>query len=258
MRPLAIREVLDISVQIASAMGAAHAAGVVHRDLKPANVMRRPDGFIKVLDFGLPKLLASSPSDVVATTLTMIRTDAGTVLGTAAYMSPEQVRGHEVDQRADIWSLGVMLYEMVAGRCPFDGETRSDVLAAILVTEPAPLARFDPDVPSELQRIVGKALRKDRDERYQGMRDLLLDLQALREDLAGEARSSHAEGRSPDATVPPPPLISRTERVRAYCQRVLDDPRLKRYRIDERFVRMRVLVDQGRDADDGRWADAGI
>ena len=183
----------------AAALTAAHAVGVIHRDIKPENVMIRPDGFIKVLDFGLAKLVASSPSDVAPATRTMVHTDAGTVLGTVAYMSPEQVRGREVDQRTDIWSLGVMLYEMVAGRCPFAGESRSDVIAAILDREPAPMARFDADVPSELQRIVGKALRKDRDERYQGMRDLLLDLQALREDLAGEARSSHAEGRPPDA-----------------------------------------------------------
>src|SRR6185436_5708118 len=101
---------------------------------------------------------------------------------------------------------------------PFAGESRSDVIAAILDREPAPLARFDPDVPSELQRIVVKALRKDRDERYQGMRDVLLDLQALREDLAREARSSHAEGRPPDGNAPPPPRISPTERLRAYCQ----------------------------------------
>ena len=255
---LPLPEAIRFAVQVAAALTAAHAVGVIHRDIKPENVMIRPDGFIKVLDFGLAKLVASSPSDVAAATRTMVHTDAGTVLGTAAYMSPEQVRGREVDQRTDIWSLGVMLYEMVAGRCPFAGESRSDVIAAILDREPAPLARFDPDVPSELQRIVGKALRKDRDERYQGMRDLLLDLQALREDLAGEARSSHAEGRPPDATAPPPPLISPTERLRAYCQRVLDDPRLQRYRIDERFVRMRVLLDQGRDADEGRWADAGI
>ena len=255
---LPLPEAIGIAVQCASALTAAHPVGVIHRDIKPENVMIRPDGFIKVLDFGLAKLVASSPSDVAAATRTVVHTDADTVLGTAAYMSPEQVRGREVDQRTDIWSLGVTLYEMIAGRCPFAGESRSDVIAAILAREPAPLARFDPHVPSELQRIVGKALRKDRDERYQGMRDLLLDLQALREDLAGEARSGHAEGRPPDLTAPSPPLISSTERLRAYCQRVLDDPRLKRYRIDERFVRMRVLLDQGRDADAGRWADAGI
>jgi formylglycine-generating enzyme required for sulfatase activity len=255
---LPLPEAIGIAVQCASALTAAHPVGVIHRDIKPENVMIRPDGFIKVLDFGLAKLVSSSPGDVAASTLTMVHTDPGTVLGTVAYMSPEQVRGREVDQRTDIWSLGVMLYEMVAGRCPFAGESRSDVIVAILDREPAPMTRFDAAVPSELQRIVGKALRKKRDERYQSTRDLLLDLQALREALAGGARSSHAEGRPPDLTAPSPPFISSTERLRAYCQRVLDDPRLQRYRIDERFVRMRVLLDQGRDAEEGRWADAGI
>ena len=255
---LPLPEAIRFAVQVAAALTAAHAVGVIHRDIKPENVMIRPDGFIKVLDFGLAKLMASSPRDVAEATSTLVHTDAGTVLGTVAYMSPEQVRGREVDQRTDIWSLGVMLYEMVAGRCPFAGESRSDVIAAILDREPAPLARFEPDVPSELQRIVGKSLRKDEDERYQSMRDLLLDLRALREDLEAEARSSHAERRPPSATAAPLALISPTERLRAYCQRVLDDPRLERYRIDERFVRMRVLLDQGRDADTGRWADAGI
>jgi Tol biopolymer transport system component len=128
----------------------------------------------------------------------MVHTDAGIVMGTVAYMSPEQVRGREVDQRTDIWSLGVMLYEMVAGRCPFTGQSRSEVLAAILDREPAPLARFEPNVPSELQRLVGKALRKDRDERYQGMKDLQLDLQALRDELAGEARKNHQDALLPE------------------------------------------------------------
>ena len=218
--------------------------------------MIRPDGFIKVLDFGLAKLVASSPSGVAASTLTMVHTDPGTVLGTVAYMSPEQVRGREVDQRTDIWSLGVMLYEMVAGRCPFAGESRSDVIVAILDREPAPMARFDAAVPSELQRIVGKALRKNRDERYQEHERPAARPAGAARGSGGGARSSHAEGRPPDLTAPSPPLISSTERLRAYCQRVLDDPRLQRYRIDERFVRMRVLLDQGRDAEEGRWADA--
>ena len=191
---LPLAEAIRFAVQVAAALTAAHAVGVIHRDIKPENVMIRPDGFIKVLDFGLAKLVASSASDVATATRTMVHTDAGTVLGTVAYMSPEQVRGREVDQRTDIWSLGVMLYEMVAGRCPFAGETRSDVMAAILDREPAPLARFDPDVPSELQRIVGKALRKDRDERYQGMRDVVLDLQALREDLDARVKEQPRGG----------------------------------------------------------------
>ncbi len=199
---LAVGKVLDIAVQVASALTAAHAAGIVHRDLKPENVMRRPDGFVKVLDFGLAKLVAS-PSDVADATHTMVHTEAGSVVGTVAYMSPEQVRGQEVDQRTDIWSLGVMLYEMVAGRCPFTGGSRSEVLAAILDREPAPLARFDPNVPSEFQRIVGKALRKDRDERYQGMKDLQLDLQALRDELAVEARKNHQDALLPEPVAAP-------------------------------------------------------
>src|SRR5215467_10555081 len=146
---LSLPEAIRFAVQVAAALTAAHAIGVLHRDIKPENVMIRPDAFVKVVDFGLAKLVASSPSDVAAATLTMVHTDPGIVLGTVTYMSPEQVRGHDVDHRTDIWSLGVMLYEMIAGRCPFAGESRSDVIAAILDREPASLARFDPGVPSE-------------------------------------------------------------------------------------------------------------
>jgi hypothetical protein len=121
-----------------------------------------------------------------------INTDAGTVVGTAAYMSPEQARGQPVDARTDIWSLGVMLYEMVAGHSPFAAPSGSDVLAAILHNEPAPLARFEPDAPAEMQRILTKTLRKDRSQRYQTVQDLLLDLQALREDVQAHARFGSA------------------------------------------------------------------
>ena len=132
---------------------------------------------MKVLDFGLAKLASARDSHRRRVRRRQrCKTDAGTVVGTVAYMSPEQARGQEVDARTDIWSLGVMLYEMVAGRSPFDAPSRSDVLAAILDREPAPMARFAPDVPPELQRIVTKALRKDREQRYQTMKDLLLDL----------------------------------------------------------------------------------
>ncbi|MBK5296731.1 MAG: PD40 domain-containing protein, partial [Vicinamibacteria bacterium] len=206
---LAVRDALDLAIQVASALTAAHAAGIVHRDIKPENVMRRPDGFVKVLDFGLAKLVAPSSTGGAEATRTMVHTDAGTVVGTVTYMSPEQARGTDVDPRTDIWSLGVMLYEMVAGRCPFTGQSSSEVIAAILEREPAPLARFDPDAPPELQRIVGKALRKDREQRYQGMKDLLLDLQALHTELAGAAWSSRAARESADvpmtpAQTPPP------------------------------------------------------
>ncbi len=131
----------------------------------------------------------------------VFKTDAGTVLGTAAYMSPEQARGQDVDARTDIWSLGVMLYEMVAGRSPFAGPSASDALAAILQNEPAPVARFEPAVPAELHRILVKTLRKDRSQRYQTVQDLLLDLQALRDDVHAQARLRSAPV-APIATEP--------------------------------------------------------
>ncbi len=180
---LTIRESLDIAIQIAQALSAAHAQGIVHRDMKPENVMLRPDGFVKVLDFGLAKLVPARNGFEAEQTRATLLTDAGTVVGTVAYMSPEQARGQEVDARSDVWALGCILYEMVAGRSPFAAPNSSDVLAAILDKEPAPIARFEPDVPAELQRIVTKALRKDRAQRYQTTQDLLLDLQALRDDL---------------------------------------------------------------------------
>ena len=145
--------------------------------------MLRPDGFAKVLDFGLAKLAPATLETAGGeTTHTVLKTEAGTVVGTAAYMSPEQTRGQDVDARTDIWSLGVLLYEMVAGRRPFEEPTGSDVLAAILDRDPAPLMQLEPHTPSELQRIVTKALRKDRERRYQLMKDLRLDLESLREE----------------------------------------------------------------------------
>jgi eukaryotic-like serine/threonine-protein kinase len=185
---LSVREALDIAIQVVAALSVAHAAGIVHRDIKPENVMLRPDGVVKVLDFGLAKLAPAAP-DGADTTRIGVNTDAGTVVGTAAYMSPEQARGQQVDARTDVWSLGVMLYEMVAGRSPFAGPSGSDVLAAILQSEPAPVARFDPEAPAEVQRILTKTLRKDRAQRYQTVQDLLLDLQALREEFQSHARA---------------------------------------------------------------------
>ena len=184
------RESFDIAIQIASALTAAHASGIIHRDLKPENVVLRPDGFAKVLDFGLAKLVATE-SDPELATRTVLHTDAGTAVGTVAYMSPEQARAEYVDVRTDIWAVGVVLYEMVAGRRPFAGQSTSEVLAAILEHDPAPLARFDPDVPHELQRMVTKALRKDPEQRYQVMKDLMLDLQALRDQFTSSVTKEH-------------------------------------------------------------------
>lgn len=185
-----LREALDMMVQVASALSTAHQAGIIHRDIKPENIMIRPDGIVKVLDFGLAKLAErqSLTTDSQAGTISKKPTDPGTIMGTVAYMSPEQARGKEMDARTDIFSLGIVLYEMLAGRTPFAGESSADVLSAILDKEPAPLMRLVDDLPQELQRIVTKCLRKDRDERYQTMKDVSLDLRELRDELAVEAK----------------------------------------------------------------------
>ena len=183
-------EILDIALQIASALEEAHAAGIVHRDIKPDNIMIRRNGYVKVLDFGLAKLTETvdrTPLDTESPTRVLVQTDAGVVMGTSHYMSPEQARGKPVDARSDIWSLGVVIYEMVAGRTPFEGETSTDVIVAITQKEPPPLARFAPTVPAELDWIVMKALRKDRDERYQTIKELLTDLRRLKQRLEFEA-----------------------------------------------------------------------
>ncbi len=182
--PLPLSEALNIAIQVADALSAAHKAGIIHRDIKPENIMLRPDGYVKVLDFGLAKLSEQASPAVAAEAPTIqVRTGSGIVIGTAGYMSPEQARGLGVDNRSDIFSLGAVIYEMIARRKPFEGDTPSDILASILKTEPPPLSRAVPGVPSELARIVTKALRKDREERYQVVKDLWLDLKALKQEL---------------------------------------------------------------------------
>jgi serine/threonine protein kinase/tetratricopeptide (TPR) repeat protein len=206
--PVQLQEVLALAIQLASALTAAHASGVLHRDLKPENVMLRPDGLVKVLDFGLAKLTRMQRS-AGAATISNVNTDPGTVVGTIAYMSPEQARGQDVDARTDLWSLGVMLYEMIAGRTPFSGQSTSDVIAAILHGEPVPMARFTQYVPDELQRIVSKLLRKEREQRYQLMRELLLDLQALRDEPPIHSARAD-ENTRPDDVVPPASPVEHT------------------------------------------------
>jgi TolB-like protein len=186
--PVPPTEALDISAQIASALRSAHEAGIVHRDVKPENVMLRPDGYVKVLDFGIAKL-APPRADVAKDNKqngSEIKTHPGLIMGTHRYMSPEQARGQEVDARADVWSLGCVLYEMLAGDPPFTGETTSDVMAAVLKTAPKPLAQITTGTPVELQRIVRKCLEKDREERYPAAKDLCDDLRRLQKRLEAE------------------------------------------------------------------------
>jgi eukaryotic-like serine/threonine-protein kinase len=180
-------ETLDIAIQITAALSAAHANGIVHRDIKPENVMVRTDGLVKVLDFGLAKLTEpqkQTPVGPEASTVTNIHTDPGSVIGTIAYMSPEQLRVQDVDSRTDLWSLGVVLYEMIAGHPPFDQPTKSDLIVAILEREPASLTLYSADAAPEVQRLVRKTLRKNRTERYSSARDVSDDLKRIRNNLA--------------------------------------------------------------------------
>src|SRR6266568_346151 len=191
---LEISEALDIAIQVTSALVASHRVNIVHRDIKPENIMiRDDDGLVKVLDFGLAKISVARAAEIGAIdkeAATKIRasTAPGVVMGTVAYMSPEQARGDTVDARTDIWSLGVVLFEMVAGSSPFMAGTSNEVISAILAKTPAPpLARFAHDVAPRLEEIVEKALTKNRDERYQTSKDLLIDLKRLKQSLEFKA-----------------------------------------------------------------------
>jgi len=179
--PIPPNEAVDIAAQVASALCVAHRAGIVHRDIKPENIMLRPDGYVKVLDFGIAKL---TQQETLGTT-TMLRAQPATqqsmVLGTTRYMSPEQAMAQQVDARSDLWSLGVVLYEMLAGSVPFEGETATAVIAAIFESNPQPLKHRTPIVPSALQTVVDRSLRKDPAERYQTAEEMLSELHAIKE-----------------------------------------------------------------------------
>jgi serine/threonine-protein kinase len=212
-----IDEALGVAIQVAMALEAAHAEGIVHRDIKPENIMLRHDKFVrdrfvKILDFGLAKLTEpdSSVHDPEAITMAISRTNPGAVVGTTGYMSPEQAQGDPVDARSDIFSFGVVLYEMVAGQAPFSGKTESHVRVSIIDHDPAPLTQHSANIPRHLERIVSKALSKDKSKRYQTITDLKLDLEQLREELhLSESGIREGEVRPPRMTQSTDPVSSR-------------------------------------------------
>jgi eukaryotic-like serine/threonine-protein kinase len=190
---LKLKDVLRHGVQIADALARAHAAGIVHRDVKPANVMVTADGHVKLLDFGLAKLVEADAGETTGRTRTAHpRTDEGTIVGTVGYMSPEQAEGRPLDARSDIFSFGAVLYEMVTGRRAFQGETRVATVSAILEREPQPARDIVEDVPPELERLIARCLRKDRDRRVQHMVDVKLALEDLKEDSESGRLPAHA------------------------------------------------------------------
>ena len=170
-RPFTLNEALNVTIQVAVALTAAHTAGIVHRDIKPENIMLRADGYVKILDFGLAKLTETQTSDSDLETSTLLQSNPGLLLGTVQYMSPEQARGRRVDLRTDLWSLGIVLYELLAGRVPFSGETASHVMVSLMEDELPPLTGY-PNVPAELDRIVTRALRKNQKDRYKSAHEL--------------------------------------------------------------------------------------
>ncbi|HKQ04477.1 MAG TPA: protein kinase [Blastocatellia bacterium] len=183
--PIPAREVIEIAEQIADALDEAHGLGIIHRDVKSANLILTPRGLVKVLDFGLAKMneLRDTANSGDFTTPLGQQTAAGLVLGTVTYMSPEQALGRQLDGRSDLFSLGVVLYEMLTGRLPFKGTTATEIIDHILHTDPLPVAQFSTDTPAELERLVRKCMEKDRDRRYQSARELAIDLRNLKRDL---------------------------------------------------------------------------
>jgi eukaryotic-like serine/threonine-protein kinase len=193
-----MRQAVDVAMQIAGALSAAHAAGIVHRDIKPQNIMLRSDGYVKVLDFGLAKLTEQGAPDTLQT-IPSARTDPGRVMGTISYMSPEQALGQEVDPRTDLFSLGVMLYEMVTGSAPFKGNSAAAIFDEILNKKPEPIATSNPEISVEFERIIYRTLEKDREVRYQTASDLRAELKLLQRNLDSGATNSAS---APNATSP--------------------------------------------------------
>src|SRR6185369_2022849 len=182
--PLTVDQAVDVATQVAEALDEAHSLGIVHRDIKSANLIVTERGLVKVLDFGLAKMTARSNRDIDRTVQLGLETSPGVILGTVAYMSPEQARGQEVDNRSDLFSLGVLFYEMLIGKRPFSGGTTGDLLVSILSGDPEPISSPTQVIPPEIQWIVSKSLRKDKTLRYQSARDFIVDLKNLAQGLA--------------------------------------------------------------------------
>src|SRR5580698_1994543 len=203
---LRLNEALRYAVQIADGLAAAHGAGIIHRDLKPANVIVNEQGEVKILDFGLAKLSELEEPDVFAVTQSvhvdaMLRTEAGTIIGTVAYMSPEQADGHTVDARSDIFGFGAVLYEMVTGKRAFSGDSKLSTLASVLHSEPVPLSQMGQGIPRDVERIIGRCLRKDQQRRWQSMADIKVAL----EDVLDELESGKLGAVEGSAAVVQPP-----------------------------------------------------
>ena len=200
-KPLKIGEVLDISIQVLAALDVAHDATIVHRDIKPENVMiRRRDHVVKVLDFGLAKVTEKKVDEEQSEAATEFKTAPGIIMGTLNYMSPEQAQARAIDVRTDIWSSGVMIYEMVTGVIPFSGATTSHTIVQILEKDPVPMTKLVP-APAELERIVAKSMAKNPDERYQTAKDMLIDLRSLKKRLDVEAEIHRTSSPSTPAPI---------------------------------------------------------
>src|SRR5437899_2277793 len=206
-RPMEVPEIIRTGIQIARALDEAHSKGVIHRDIKPQNIIVTSNAEVKVLDFGLAKLssLPTQTADLTPNSelATKVKTNPGVVMGTINYMSPEQSMGRDVDHRTDLFSLGVVLYEMATGRVPFSGASLTETIDRIAHAQPEAIARFNYNLPAELEVIIKKALRKNRDERYQSARDLLVDLRDLERELEFASRMEHSVAPSTSDSTPP-------------------------------------------------------